>query len=121
MSNNIHNLLFSAGLTSSQYQNGSKAAQTLTNLHLAPIDVAAAASGVQNAGSAADAVGAGISAAKAGLALLEAVAKDVPIAGALLNLGSLTANLTKGSKVGSGLSLSDSQCQTANESRLIDT
>ena len=68
---NINSIIAAASLNGNQYKTLDSAVQTLTNLHLAPVDVAAAAAGVQNATNAYDAAGAGINAAKAGLALVE--------------------------------------------------
>lgn len=48
---NINNFISTASLTGQQYSNVTNAVQTLTNLRLAPVDVAAAAVGVQNVNS----------------------------------------------------------------------
>lgn len=107
MSANISSVIAAASLSGSQYKTLDSAVQTLTNLHLTPVDVAAAATGVQNASTAADAVGAGISAAKAGLALVEAAVKAIPGAGTTLNLGSLATNLTKAANEQNGAGITN--------------
>ena len=48
---NIKKFISTASLTGQQYSNVMNAVQTLTNLRLAPVDVAAAAVGVQNVNS----------------------------------------------------------------------
>lgn len=93
----ISQVLASAAASSKQYSNASEAMVTLTNLHLAPADVIAAVTGLQNISSPQDINAAAISAAKAGLAIIEAVAKAVPVIGGTLSVLSLVNNISKAS------------------------
>jgi hypothetical protein len=57
---NLNNVISNSELVGGQYATVEKVVATLTNLHLAPVDVAAGVAGLQNATNSSDAVGSAI-------------------------------------------------------------